>query len=157
MKDKFTPYLDKMMPNILQMALLKPTMGAGDDEQKDIDDVLSELKPDDDKNKVKINLNTDEIEDKDTAIQMLCVFIEELGVGFGNYAQQTADILINMLKFSSSNSIRISAVQGLPGLFKLCKEAQPDHITGQHEMARHYCNSIIEAMDMEAETECLVA
>ena len=49
------------------MALLKPTMGVGED-AGEIDDVLSELKPDEDKKKMKINLNTDEIEDKDTAI-----------------------------------------------------------------------------------------
>ena len=74
-----------MMPSILQMALLKPSMGVGED-AGEIDDVLSELKPDEDKKKVKVNLNTDEIEDKDTAIQMLSVFIEELGVGFSAYA-----------------------------------------------------------------------
>jgi hypothetical protein len=63
--------------------------------------------------------------------------------------------MIGMLKFGASNSIRNSAVQGLPGLFKLAKEAQPGHVTGQHEMAKTFCNSIIEAMDMETETECL--
>ena len=96
-------------------------MGAGDVEGE-IDDVLNELKADDDK-KVKINLNTDEIEDKDTAIQMLCVFIEELGTGFSKYAAQTGDILVAMIGFGASNSIRNSAVQGLPPLFKLCKSA----------------------------------
>lgn len=130
-------------------------MGAGDVEGE-IDDVLNELKPDDDKKQTKINLNTDEIEDKDTAIQMLCVFIEELGEGFGTYAAQTGDILSGMIGFGASNSIRTSAVQGLPGLFKLCKKAQPDHVTGWQEMAKQYCNKILEAMDMETETECLL-
>lgn len=86
MKSKFTPYLDQIMPSIFNMALLKPKVGAGD-EEGDIDDVLAELRTSDGKeeDKKKIDLKTDEIEDKDTAIQMLIVFIDELGVGFAKY------------------------------------------------------------------------
>lgn len=35
----------------------------------------------------KINVNSDELEDKDTAIQMLVVFVEELGSGFSKYIE----------------------------------------------------------------------
>ena len=68
MRDKFTPYLDHIMPSILSMALLKPQMGVGEG-AGDIDDVINELrKTGDDDKKKGVNLNTDEIEDKDTAI-----------------------------------------------------------------------------------------
>jgi hypothetical protein len=35
----------------------------------------------------KANIMTDEIEEKDSAIQMLTVFIEELGGGFAQYIE----------------------------------------------------------------------
>lgn len=44
-------------------------------------DVLNEIRPDDGEER-KLNIVTDEIEEKDVAIQMLSVFIDELGVAF---------------------------------------------------------------------------
>ena len=84
MKTKFTPYLQEILPPILQMASLKPEMGIEGQGAAEISDVLQEVRPDGTKDK-KANIMTDEIEEKDTAIQMLVVFIEELGAGFAQY------------------------------------------------------------------------
>ena len=85
MREKFTPYLDEIMPSILNMALLKPSMGVDGVGEGEIEDILNEIRPNDDKASKKINLNTDELEDKDTALRMIVVFVEELGVGFAKY------------------------------------------------------------------------
>jgi hypothetical protein len=103
----------------------------------------------------KINVNSDELEDKDTALQMLVVFVEELGSGFSKYIEQTSEILLSMTKFSSSSNIRNSAVGGLPSLIKAAKESQPDNLAVVQNLAKMFCNNVLEAMDMEAETECL--
>jgi hypothetical protein len=86
MKTKFTPYLPHILPSILSMATLKPTMGVAGHGETEIGDVLQEVRPDESKGK-KTNIMTDEIEEKDSAIQMLVVFIEELGAGFSAYIE----------------------------------------------------------------------
>jgi hypothetical protein len=61
------------------MALLNPEMGiSGQEAFNDLSDLLNEIRPDDAKDKAT-NIVTDEIEEKDVAIQMLAVFIDELG------------------------------------------------------------------------------
>jgi hypothetical protein len=87
MKDRFAPYLHEIMPNILSMASLKPSMGIEGSGDANIEDVLNEVKPDG-KGDKKANIMTDEIEEKDTAIQMLIVFVEELGAGCAAYIPQ---------------------------------------------------------------------
>ena len=67
------------------MASLNPEMGIQGvtNNTADLVDVLNEVKPLNTKDKVtNININTDEIEEKDVAIQMLSVFIDELGGGY---------------------------------------------------------------------------
>jgi len=39
---------------------------------------------------------TDEIEEKDTAIQMLVVFIEELGAGIAAYIDKVSEIMLGL-------------------------------------------------------------
>jgi hypothetical protein len=56
----------------------------------DLVDVLNEVKPASQKEKMtSMNINTDEIEEKDVAIQMLSVFIDELGAGYAEYVEPT--------------------------------------------------------------------
>ena len=87
MKQNFTPYLKDIMPNILSMATLKPTMGIEGAGAAELTDVMEEIRPEGEK---KVSIMTDEIEEKDTAIQMLIVFIEELGAGCFAYLEQVS-------------------------------------------------------------------
>jgi hypothetical protein len=105
----------------------------------------------------KANIMTDEIEEKDSAIQMLTVFIEELGGGFAQYVEQVSDILLGLTRFFASENIRNSAAGALPALIKCAKEAAPQDIATIHTMAKAYSNNLIEAMDEETETDCLIA
>jgi len=74
MKKDFAPYLPEILPPILSMATLKPQIGlqGAGAESADIADVLKEMGPEG--NEKKANIMTDEIEEKDSAIQMLTVF-----------------------------------------------------------------------------------
>lgn len=68
------------------MATLKPEMGVeGKEGAADLGDVLADLQEGDEKKKAGVM--TDEVEEKDSAIQMLIVFIEELGAGFAPYVE----------------------------------------------------------------------
>jgi len=80
MKEKFTPYLNQVLPHILQQASLRAEMKIqGQEESTDIQGMLEEVGNMKEK---KANIMTDEIEEKDSAIQMLVVFIDELGQAF---------------------------------------------------------------------------
>lgn len=87
MKTDFTPYLVQILPGILQMATLKAEMGiSGESAAAELTDVLDEIKPDGGQGK-RTNIMNDDIEEKDSAIQMLIVFIEELGAGCAQYIE----------------------------------------------------------------------
>jgi len=69
------------------MATLKAEMGIAGVTQggEELTEVLDEISPDG-KGK-RTNIMNDDIEEKDSAIQMLIVFIEELGAGCGQYIE----------------------------------------------------------------------
>jgi len=85
MKADFAPYLKDVLPGIFSSATLNPQMGvAGQDTLASLTDVLSEIKPEtaSGAKEEKMNVVTDEIDEKDVAIQMLAVFIDEVGEAF---------------------------------------------------------------------------
>ena len=126
MKKEFTPYLKDVIPSLFQMATLNPAMGIqGRDQLGEIGDVLSEIKPaaGDESKKHTFSITTDEIEEKDVAIQMLAVFIDELGAGFADYVEPTSNILLSMISYEANDNIRNSVAGALPGLVKCVKEA----------------------------------
>ena len=73
--------------------------GAGD-----MADIIQEMKPEE--GKKKTNIMTDEIEEKDSAIQMLVVFIDELGAGFAQYIEQVSAIFLGLTQYYASDNIR---------------------------------------------------
>jgi len=71
MKDEFAPYLPRVMPGILNMATLNPEMGiSGQENLAELADVLKEVTPasGDANQEKKMNVVTDEIEEKDIGI-----------------------------------------------------------------------------------------
>ena len=96
MKEGFSPYLPAVLPGVFSMATLNPEMGvSGMDEFANLTDVLKEVKSDGTGEK-GVNIVTDEIEEKDVAIQMLAVFIDEVGVGCFDYIEPMSKILLSM-------------------------------------------------------------
>lgn len=122
MKAKFSKYLPYVLPSIFSMATLNPQMGVqGDDALHSLSDVLNEIKPLDNSEK-KTSIVTDEIEEKEVAIQMLSVFIDELGDAFYDYIVPASDILLRLTTFTANDSIRQTCVSALPGLVKCFKK-----------------------------------
>jgi hypothetical protein len=69
------------------MASLKAEMGIDGHNTGAIDDVLNEIAPTADGEKKHTNIVNDDIEEKDSAIQMLIVFVEERGGGCGQFIE----------------------------------------------------------------------
>lgn len=135
MKANFAPYLKDVLPSIFSMALLNPEMGiSGGNALGDLSDLLKEIRPDEN-NEKKTNIVTDEIEEKDVAIQMLSVFIDELGFAFADYVEPASRVLLSLTKYTANDSIRETCASALPGLIKCAKQA--GGITQSlHDMAR---------------------
>ena len=157
MKKEFAPFLKDVLPSLFQMAALNPAMGIqGSANAGDLVDVLSEVKPDGTLEKVKFNISTDEIEEKDVAIQMLAVFIDELGSGFAKWVEPTSKILLAMVSYEANDSIRNSVAGALPGLINCVKEAQPGNQAMLINMGRVYLDALWKAVQTETETDTMI-
>ena len=158
MKRDFVPFLPAVIPSLFQMATLNPEMSiAGSETVGDIIDVLHEVKPHEvTTDKQKYNITTDEIEEKDVAIQMLAVFIDELGGGFADYIEPASKVLLSMTSYEANDSIRNSVAGALPGLVKCVKEAQPQNIDLQVQMGKLYLDNLWKAINLETETDTLI-
>jgi hypothetical protein len=66
-------------------------------------------------------------------------------------------ILLGLTQFYGSENIRNTSAGALPSLLKCAKEAAPDNTPLIHQMAKQYSNNIIDAMETETETDCLIA
>lgn len=73
--------MPQILPSVLSMAALNPSMGiSGQDTLAELTDVLAEVTPAGasvDGGEKHMSVVTDEIEEKDVALQMLSVFIDE--------------------------------------------------------------------------------
>lgn len=160
MKKDFIPFLKDVIPSLFQMATLNPEMGiAGSDKVGDINDVLSEIKPaqpSKDHKDGHFTITTDEIEEKDVAIQMLAVFVDELGSGFAEYVEPTSKILLSMVEYEANDNIRNSVAGALPGLIKCVKEAQPGNQAILVSMGQTFMEKLWAAMKKETETDTLI-
>lgn len=155
---EFGPYLPSVIPSLFQMATLNPEMSIqGLTNAGDIADMLSEVKPQDTADKTnKININTDEIEEKDVAIQMLAVFIDELGAVYAPYVETTSKILLSMIDFEANDSIRNSVAGALPGLVKCIQAADPSATVMIQTMSKLFLDSLWKAINKETETDTLI-
>ena len=157
MKKAFTPYLKDVLPSVFTMASLNPEMGIqGQDKLSSLVDVLSEVKPESKDNKT-INITTDELEEKNVAIQMLTVFIDELGSGFAEYVEPASKIILSLTSYAANDSIRTNCASALSGLIKCVKEAQPGNQAVLFEMGKAFNENLFTAMKTETETEVLIS
>lgn len=102
----------------------------------------------------KINVVTDEIEEKTTAIDMLSVFIEQTGMAFTPYIDGTTQILLPMLDYSANTDIRESVVGALALLVKAAKYKDQNYVLG---MSKTFILEIFKTSKKEQSTEVLQA
>jgi len=157
MKKEFVPYLKEVVPSLFSLATLNPEMSIQGSKTADIGDVLDEVTTSKEGGKKKISVNTDEIEEKDVALQMLIVFIDELEDGFAEFIEPTSRILIGLAKFTANESIRSSVAGGFPGLIKSAKLANPGNSELLISMGQTYMNALWEAIKEETDTDTLMS
>ena len=98
MVEEFVPYLHEIMPTLLRVASLNPEFLTADKEA-----LIDEGDGD--------NLVTSEIDEKNSAIQMMEAFVHELKGHFAPFVEPATQILLPMISYKHSESIRTSSVK----------------------------------------------
>ena len=158
MKAEFGPYLSQVLPSVLNMAALNPEMGiAGQDTLAELTDVLKEVTPAaaEEGGSKKFNVMTDEIEEKDVALQMLSVFIDEVPEVCFNFIEPISKLLMAQTDYQANDSIRGTSASTLPCLMKAAKVGGADVAT-LHSMAKTFNKNLYEAMQKEMDTDTLI-
>ena len=118
MGEEFVPYLAVVMPPLLAAAAIKPDVRV-----RDVEDEATQEEEDDDCQLIVhgdqvLAIRTSVLDEKATACDMLCCYVEQLQEGFLPYLEQTAGIMIPLLKFYLSEEVRCAAASLMPSLVK---------------------------------------
>jgi len=123
MEKEFAQYLPKIIPSLFNQAALQPKVGV-EGNSGDILEFISELKVTEDSK--TLSVKTDQMEDKNRAIQMLSGFVDDLEDAFAEYIQPTSELFVSMVDYEPSDSIRNSIANSLPPMLKCLQKAYPD-------------------------------
>ncbi|GAV78964.1 HEAT domain-containing protein/HEAT_2 domain-containing protein [Cephalotus follicularis] len=156
----FLPYMNVVMPPLLQSAQLKPdVIITSTDSDVDIDD------DDDDSIETitlgdkRIGIKTSVLEEKATACNMLCCYADELKEGFFPWIDQVAPTLVPLLKFYFHEEVRKAAVSAMPELLRSAKLAvEKGQSQGRNEsyvkqLSDYIIPALVEALHKEPEVE----
>ncbi|GLT87421.1 hypothetical protein SLE2022_055060 [Rubroshorea leprosula] len=158
----FLPYMSVVMPPLLQSAQLKPDVTiTSHDSDADLDD------DDDDDESIetitlgdkRIGIKTSVLEEKATACNMLCCYVDELREGFFPWIDQVAPILVPLLKFYFHEEVRRAAVSAMPELLSSAKLAvEKGQSQGRNEsyvkqLSDYIIPALVEALHKEPEVE----
>ncbi|GKA65282.1 importin-5-like protein [Tanacetum coccineum] len=156
----FLPYMNVVMPPLLQSAQLKPdviiTSADSDNEIDESDDESMETITLGDK---RIGIKTSVLEEKATACNMLCCYADELKEGFFPWIDQVAPTLVPLLKFYFHEEVRKAAVSAMPELLRSAKlaiekgVAQGRNETYIKQLSDYIVPALVEALHKEPDTE----
>jgi len=151
----FLPYLDIVMPALLQSAKLKPDIVSldADQDEDDLDDPdnWQVLAIDDE----RIGIKTSTLEEKSTASEMLCVYAKELRGGFAAYLQEVSDIAQKHIKFYFDDGVRSSAYMIIPYLVICAREAPQFGEAAARSLFDLFLPLMLEGIKEEPEPEVL--
>ncbi|XP_040372293.1 importin-5 isoform X1 [Rosa chinensis] len=155
----FLPYMNVVMPSLLQSAQLKPDVtitSADSDAEIDEDDDSIEMITVGDK---RIGIKTSVLEEKATACNMLCCYADELKEGFFPWIDQVAPTLVPLLKFYFHEEVRKAAVSAMPELLRSAKlavekgQSQGHNESYVKQLSDYIIPALVEALHKEPEVE----
>lgn len=150
MEKEFAPYLPEIMPELFKMASLKPSLKVGDTG----DDILQYLQEVNTASGNKgVTVASDELEEKNIGIHMLCVIIDELEEEYAPYVEETSKLFLSLISFDYNSSIRSSVADTFPTMLKAIKASSDQAHTLQY--AQTYIQALFEAMKNEQDTDVM--
>ncbi|KAL0911444.1 hypothetical protein M5K25_019586 [Dendrobium thyrsiflorum] len=155
----FLPYMNIVMPPLLQSAQLEPDVT--------ITSANSEYMDDSNEDRVeiatlgakRIGIRTSVLEEKATACNMLCCYANELKENFYPWIDQVAPTLVPLLKFYFHEEVRRAAVSAMPELLRSAKLAVEKGLAqGRDEsyvkqLSDYIVPALVEALHKEPEIE----
>lgn len=118
MGKEFAKYIDDLIPELFKMACLQPQLKVGETGE-DILQYLTETETVD--GKKGVGVSSDEIEEKNIGIQMLCVIIDELEELFADYIADTSQLFLSLVNYRYNVSIREAVADTFGSLLKAIK------------------------------------
>jgi HEAT repeat protein len=148
----FVQYLPTVMPAVMKVASFKPEVTIVECEDAD------HLQGEEDWQFVNLGdqqsfgIKTAGLEDKAAACQMLVTYARELKGGFGEYVEQTTQLMVPLLKFYFHDGVRTAAAESLPELLEAAKVKGPEFVAG---MWRFILKDLLKAIENEPENDVL--
>jgi len=169
----FIPYLAVVMPHLLKSAQLKPDVqvtdleDGGDDEDEDEDGEVEVIAVGD----KRISIRTSVLEEKATACNMLCCYVDELKEGFVPYLQPVVETMVPLLDFYFHEDVRKAAVASLPDILRAGKAGMEKRVARDPsnpalgpvdaayfaDLVRFVVPPLVKALHKEPETEVQAA
>ena len=169
----FIPYLAVVMPHLLKSAQLKPDVqvtdleDGGGDEDEDEDGEVEVIAVGD----KRISIRTSVLEEKATACNMLCCYVDELKEGFVPYLQPVVETMVPLLGFYFHEDVRKAAVASLPDILRAGKAGMEKRVARDPsnpalgpvdaayfaDLVRFVVPPLVKALHKEPETEVQAA
>ena len=163
----FIPYLQVVMPHLLKSARLKPDVqvtdledgDAGDDEDDEVEHIEVGDK--------RISIRTSVLEEKATACNMLCCYVDELKEGFVPYIQDVVETMVPLLDFYFHEDVRKAAVASLPDILRAGKAGMEKGVVAPsgvavdaayfRQLVTYVVPPLVKALNKEPEVEIQAA
>ena len=159
--EEFVPYLEIVMQPLLKSANLKADViitnkdGDGEEEEEDENEEYENV----DYGDKRVSIRTAALEEKATACNMLCCYVDELKDGILPYLEQIVQTMIPSLEFYFHEDVRRAAVTCLPDLLRAAKIAVSKGAKDQAwfaQLVHHVIPPLITAMEKEPDVEVQV-
>jgi len=154
LKAEVLPYLDNVIPQLLNVANLEcdavvTDAEVGDDEEQQKDGRIQIVRiQDKDEGTKTVKLHTSLIEDKDLAITIIMCIVQELKGHMAPYMNPITETAMKLLEFLAYPDIRDTAAETLGYMAVTVKEADPANSTAY---LQHVMPSLLKALEEEPE------
>jgi len=153
----FIPYLNIVIPPLLESAKKSPEVALIDNDEEDIEKKYSEedgwefigLEGQ------KLGIKTTFLEEKCIAVEMLVCYAQELEEGFQMYAEEVMEIVVPLLKFYFYDDIRHSAAITIPELFNSMVKSNKYTHENLLSIWHNVCKEMLDIINRELDTTFL--
>lgn len=150
MEKEFYRYVDKVVPELFKMASLKPSLQVAETGE----DILHYLTETENATGEKgVSVQSDEIEEKNIGIQMMCVIVDELEELYADYIEETSNLFLSLLDFRYNVSIREAVADTLGTMLKAAKAKFTPEETLAY--AQRYITALFQTMGKESDVNVM--
>eukprot|EP00826_Nyctotherus_ovalis_P061546 TRINITY_DN8768_c0_g5_i1.p1 TRINITY_DN8768_c0_g5~~TRINITY_DN8768_c0_g5_i1.p1 ORF type:complete len:801 (+),score=321.58 TRINITY_DN8768_c0_g5_i1:132-2534(+) len=164
LKEDLVPYIDQLMPSLLNLAATVPglTISTMRNSTMDLENAVKQLTstelPSAEEKRKMVHVSTTATEEKESAIAMLRVMVDELGGYMDKYVEKISALLLHILRYSGLEDLRTAAASSLNGLLKAIQSPRTTTFPADYigKVARTYLEVLMTAMLDEDGPEALL-